>query len=1543
VRDEEKRQPTLSLPEINFENIRPYDGSRHTGFEELCSQLAALEPAPAGSTFYRKGRGADAGVECYLRAVDGSETGWQAKYLFVWDTSLAAQLDKSIRTALNKHPALSTYIVCFPFDLSDARPSKGESALQKWQAWKAHWEDVARAENRSFTIQLWSKSAISSRLSSDDARYAGRLLYWFGQEALTGQWFLEQFRKAQASLGSRYTPETNVELPIRNDFLALCRDPRLQVKIDKWFVDIKDKGLAAVRAVRDAAGKGIAEPYSEPLYTAIDAIGTLMDGEPIGPEHPYPLVPWCDALSKCLERARTALNWVYQLPPGSKGTTGATPEDWARHELFEFIETLNEIIDGLGSQHWRIANAKAVLLQGPAGIGKSHLLADVVQYQIHEGRPALIVLGSSLIDDEPWRQIMKQLDLPLTQQVKHFLGALDAAAQAVGTRVIVCVDALNERHGIDIWASRLAAFLAMAAPFPRICIALSCRSTYVSYVIPEGIDDGDLMRIEHEGFAANSGEAAKVYLDKRGIVRPGAPNLVPEFENPLFLKTCCDFLEKEGERELPRGLRGVTAIFGFYNTAVARALNARMRLDARFDIVPRAISGFANLLARAGEGYLPKVAAIDFFESVKSSAGRLDQSLLAQLESEGVLAVELVRQEDDSLGEIVRFSFERFSDHAIAARLLDEHLDAADPKRSFNPGTELHEYVFGETNYRRAGIIEAIAIQLPERTGVEVLDVTEPSSQAWTVQEAFLESLLWRDQSHFTDRTFELAKELRDDAWINNLLISIATEPTNKFNARFVHERLLKRNMTDRDKFWSIYLAEHGDDQGEVIETLILWTLQNGMGHVEDERAQLAALMLTWFFTTTHRPIRDKATKALACLLANRMPLASATLREFATVDDMYVLERLLAAVYGAVLQGTAPDGLEEIAETVFSIVFAGGSPPANALLRDHALGLLEYVEWRGKLRPLVDMNVARPPYKSPWPIETVPNELIESYKQDYGKGEFYTDAIVSSSVNDGDFARYVIDHVVDKWSPAPIGTRLVPQRAEVCKSWVEEFCATATQTQLDAFSRMLAAAEAAKGQHTYEKTPEQESLNGAIHAFQTTISPSAWEDFRVRAKQFIQYQMFADRTYDTSATFDVKWGRRWVCKRAHELGWTAELFASFDRGTGHDRHDHRIERIGKKYQWLALQELAARMADNLAFLGGYGDFENDEPRLYASVRQIGLRDIDPSLLVTQTHYDGWGQWGRTWWVPFHPQMRAIGPAERRTWLDSDRDVINDVSLIAVCNPRTGKQWLTLKGFANWRQWGVEDASKEFQRDTWFRLSCVVVRKGDKKKLIEGLKDKMLTDPHALPRIELHGDHYLGEYPWHPSVNGFGDWTGEHDWRKLPVQSRATVATYTCERGGYDYSVDKTVSVELPAPWLANAMGLRLSNGQKLTYVGESGEVLFYDPSVNEEGPQAALVDRDAFLLMLEREDLAAIWVIAGEKGIFGGRDSSMGFGGRILHTAIYWIEGDDFASQFYWEREDPSAEQLRIFFGENPIPSGITVREPRQQSALARRRGKSR
>ena len=65
---------------LDFNNIRPMNGSANDGFEEFVCQLARREEIPCTKEFVRKGK-PDGGVECYKILEDGSEVAWQAKFL----------------------------------------------------------------------------------------------------------------------------------------------------------------------------------------------------------------------------------------------------------------------------------------------------------------------------------------------------------------------------------------------------------------------------------------------------------------------------------------------------------------------------------------------------------------------------------------------------------------------------------------------------------------------------------------------------------------------------------------------------------------------------------------------------------------------------------------------------------------------------------------------------------------------------------------------------------------------------------------------------------------------------------------------------------------------------------------------------------------------------------------------------------------------------------------------------------------------------------------------------------------------------------------------------------------------------------------------------------------------------------------------------------------------------------------------------------------------------------------------------------------------
>ena len=119
--------------DINFSSIREYDGSKQKGFEELVCQIAHIEKPECAKFFVRKeGSGGDAGVECFWALENDQEYAWQAKYFMeAFSASQWNEIDKSVQTALNKHPKLARYYVCVPRDRTDSRQDRNGKTVSQ--------------------------------------------------------------------------------------------------------------------------------------------------------------------------------------------------------------------------------------------------------------------------------------------------------------------------------------------------------------------------------------------------------------------------------------------------------------------------------------------------------------------------------------------------------------------------------------------------------------------------------------------------------------------------------------------------------------------------------------------------------------------------------------------------------------------------------------------------------------------------------------------------------------------------------------------------------------------------------------------------------------------------------------------------------------------------------------------------------------------------------------------------------------------------------------------------------------------------------------------------------------------------------------------------------------------------------------------------------------------------------------------------------------------------------------------------------------------
>ena len=1181
---------------INWNELRPWNGSQNTAFEELCCQLAEYEQAQQGTKFFRKGT-PDAGVECYRLLSNGDEWGWQAKFfLHPPKAGEWQQVDDSVKTALEKHPSLARYYICLPIDRADPRIPDQQWFMDKWKEHVEKWRSWASEKQMSVEFEYWGEHEISTRLSLEEHR--GRYFFWFEKDSFSQKWFDGHIAETIADAGPRYTPELNVDLPIARLFAGLGLAPQFFAKMQS----LRGNLVKIYMKLQRARSTESAKDAFNTLRGGIDRLRRLLlEAEETNAQH-KDLKGIVDAaiesrnhISDChqvleniekatkdlVERERTA-----GADAASKGHKRTEDFGYLTHHLYDLSKALVETTEFFGGKTAELANIGALLLVGEAGTGKTHLFCDVAKQRIESGMPTILLLGQHFsAAAEPWSQMTQLLGLGCGKEA--FLGALEAAAQARGGKALIMIDGLNEGDGRNIWHDRLPGILTALRRFPRVAIALSLRSSYEDLIVPAELSNGKLVKETHNGFTNHEYEATKTFLHYFGIERPAVPILHPEFQNPMFLKLFCQGLQNRHLTKIPAGLHGIDSIFQFFLDSVNDKLCRPNVLDYDKDRNPvkKGVDAFAKALAAKKVSWLPREEAQNLINAFLPPTG-YENSLFRRLLSEGVFSVDRFWVDHSRHEEGIRFSYDRLTDYSVAQILLDRHLGPDNPAIPFAKGGTLGCFLDDErTAWRNAGLIEAFSVLVPQRVGQEVGELAPFCADFEPVRRAFVLSLIFRDPKTIGPAAMKYVNEhvMRfrgtHEEFLDALL-TVASIPGHPFNADLLHKHLMKHALADRDAWWSIYLHNQYGESGAV-DRLVDWAWSSAnKSHIKDESVRLTAVALAWFLTTSNRYLRDRATKALVALLTPRIVVLRQVLSMFLNVNDPYVLERLCAVAYGCVMRSEDKSQIAELAQEVYGWFFEGSEPPPHILLRDYARGVIETaVHWGVQLN--FELQKVRPPYKSEWPASIPTKEDLKKFNESHdgmADEEWSRVEIYDSVMGSGDFARYIIgtNSGSFEWSSRRLGEPPRPTRKELVGTFVksltkkqkelwDSFRSAEREHSWAKFSQLIEAKEST------EAKPNGQQLERQLEIAERSLCQGLGEAKVKTFREIVSPALNSPTRDDDMDRFDLNLAQRWILNKVFGLGWTIERFGSFDRDV--NRYAYRgpdatkPERIGKKYQ----------------------------------------------------------------------------------------------------------------------------------------------------------------------------------------------------------------------------------------------------------------------------------------------------------------------------------------------------------------------------------------
>ena len=147
--------------------------------------------------------------------------------------------------------------------------------------------------------------------------------------------------------------------------------------------------------------------------------------------------------------------------------------------------------------------------------------------------------------------------------------------------------------------------------------------------------------------------------------------------------------------------------------------------------------------------------------------------------------------------------------------------------------------------------------------------------------------------------------------------------------------------MAERDALWIPYTYEQFsgyESDNSAVRRIIDWAWnEDNRDNISDEAIFLMSQTILWFTTSSNRTLRDSATKALICLLEDRIHIVIHLLEKFNNINDPYVLQRLYAVAYGCAVRTSKTDDLLDLGNCIFKLVFATEYVIPDILLRDYA------------------------------------------------------------------------------------------------------------------------------------------------------------------------------------------------------------------------------------------------------------------------------------------------------------------------------------------------------------------------------------------------------------------------------------------------------------------------------------------------------------------------------------------------------------------------------------------------------------------------------
>ena len=925
--------------------------------------------------------------------------------------------------------------------------------------------------------------------------------YYFDDHGVTYEWLLNHANRESSVLGECYNPEFNVDTVTAKNLSIFLQDKNAVI----YFNNKKKKLINKLISLRWELSDHI--DFLRSLREFIDTIPDIDFNSIHDVEH------WQDKVNERFN------DDIIQIESKIDDTQSQILEirDSSREKVAEYRLELNKLEKLLNLYHAleitesekKLLNNKVLIVEGSAGIGKSHLFANETFEILNDNECTLLIIaGECLADSNILEQVKNNLRISF--QFEDLIDILDVIGASREKIIPILIDAVNESWKPKLWKSVLPLLHNKICDKEHVRLAISFRNEYEKSILPENfLELNGVVKMEHQGFRGNSIEAAKEFLAHYGIPFTPIQMFTNRIDNPLFLTLYCKTYQGDEV-----GLQVLyDRLLEKANDKIYDSLEDTLRVagfEASDNLVLMIVDAISKeILANGNRRFEKKeLEKMSIWHELNLSA----RPVIRRLIQENILH----GYESDEK-EYLYFAYDQMNDYYPAKVIMDV-------KRTEE---ELRDYltkdilgiVNGEMkNWANVDLFVntcALFAEKFRKECIDIIDSIDDEDDQEFIFRTYLESFEWRIHIYLSLENFlkYCKKYGLDSSVVWNAFITNSVKPNHLLNADALHSVLMRYPLNKRDYLWTKYINGICDDDARVVQLVEAYHKGELLQITDKEQIRLLLLLFSWILTSSNRWLRDITSKAIIEILKENFEFCEYLLENFDDVNDPYVIQRLYGVVFGACVKriDDSNGSYRSLVYRVYENIFNKEIVYPDILLRDYARLIIErYIFEYPNVELNIEVNKIKPPYKS------IPIPEIEDMKYSDKKlegGEFYIQHSMRFEGIGmyGDFGRYVFQ--------------------------------------------------------------------------------SAVRNFEVDNYKIFNYSMY------------YIW---------NDLGYDKKLFDDYDRFVYGRHHTLKTERIGKKYQWIAMYNVLARISD---FYPMKNRFSMEEKVLaYDGPWEPYVRDFDPTL-----------------------------------------------------------------------------------------------------------------------------------------------------------------------------------------------------------------------------------------------------------------------------------------------------------------------------------------